>query len=112
MVSHEPFKRGILIKNLDRSFELCSSFKLNILGSLDLDLFASLRVDSLTGCPLYHGKGAETDDLNIFLLYRFSDSVENCIESSVSSGFGSFLAQVFLYGFDKLTFIHIIFPLL
>ena len=64
MVSHEPFKRGSLIKKSDRSLELCSSLELYILGSLDLDFFTSLGVDSLTSCPLDHGKGAETDDLN------------------------------------------------
>jgi len=111
MVSHGPFKRGIMIKKLDRSLELCSSLELYILGSLDLDFFTSLGVDSLTSCPLDHGKGAETDDLNGLLLYRLGDCIENCIKCSVSSGFGGVFAQVFLDGFDELTFIHIVFLL-
>jgi len=78
-VSRGSFKRGILIKKLDRSFELCSSLELNILGSLDLNLFAGLGVDSLAGSALDHGKGTETDDLNIFFLNGLGDCVENCI---------------------------------
>ena len=52
MVSHGPFKRGSLIKKLDRSLELCSSLELYILGSLDLDFFTSLGLIPLRAARL------------------------------------------------------------
>ena len=61
--------------------------------------------------PLNLGKGSETDDLNRGFLHVFGDGVENSINGGFCGCLAGVFAQVLLYGFDELSFIHVCFLL-
>ena len=85
------------------------SLELYILGNLDLDLFAVWRLIPLQAARLTTEKVPKpmiwTDSFFTALVIALSTALR-----AASAGFGSILAK-FLYGFDKLTFIHIVFLL-
>jgi len=51
-------------------------------------------------------ESAEADELDGSLLHAFGDGVEHGVERVGGGAFGGFTAEVFLHGFDELSFVH------
>ena len=75
------------------------------LGSSDLDLGTGARITCSTGGTLFHIKGTEANQLNLFALGK---SAVNSINESVQSLFGVLLGELSLLGqcVDQFTFVH------
>ena len=76
-------------EDLEYRFEAGTCFELHGFRSLDLNLFTGLWVDTGTGRTFGDGESAETDELNVFVLFdTLFDRFEHCFNGALCSGFG------------------------
>lgn len=82
---------------LNALLELASGGELDGLGSLDLELFASLRVDPGTGFAMRDLKGSESDQLDeLVLLDSALDRIDHGGHGAIRRCFAGFASEGFL----------------
>ena len=100
-----PLRRGGILLKL--ALQFLASGELHGLGSLDLNLFAGLRIHANPGLAADNLKCAEADELDaLTFLERSCDGVDDRGDRLFSGSFAGFFAQGFLNVGYELCLVH------
>jgi hypothetical protein len=95
----------ILKKNLEEALESLTWGEADALGSLDLDLLATLRIDAGTSLAVHKLESSKSNQLKRLVLFDIGlDAINDCGNDFFGTGFAGIFAEGFLDGFNELEF--------